>query len=95
MPSKPEFDLTRLREIGWDLWDPIGLRGVTNVDDEYDRYLLRAADRIWSGADEHKIKEYLRAIEANGMGLGDSESGRRRAAEAARALIDYVETLRC
>jgi hypothetical protein len=40
MTPRPKFKLWRLREIGWRLWDPIGLIGLEGTpDDEYDGYL--------------------------------------------------------
>ena len=94
MAAHPNFDLSRLPEIGWDIWDPIGLKGQARLDDEYDRYLLRSADRIWDGADAHEIARYLAEIEATAMGLGNSADARERTENAARALTEYVETLR-
>ena len=40
----PTFEIARLREIGWTLWDPIGLAPIgDDCDDEHDRYLLQMA----------------------------------------------------
>ena len=51
MAERAKFKLSRLREIGWSLWDPIGLSGFEGtLDDEYDSYLLQAAGRLWNGA---------------------------------------------
>ena len=50
--KSPNFDIKRLREIGWKDWDPIGLGPPEEpFDDEYDSYLLRAAGAFWNGAD--------------------------------------------
>ena len=44
MSEIPTFEIARLREIGWTLWDPIGLAPIRDdCDDEYDRYLLQMA----------------------------------------------------
>lgn len=48
MTTFPKIQLTRLREIGWKLWDPIGLadeNGSCDEEraDEYDQYLLHVS----------------------------------------------------
>lgn len=56
--SPPKVRLSRLRDISWSVWDPIGLMGVgQNWQDkdcrpfanEYDGYLLQAAGRLRGG----------------------------------------------
>jgi hypothetical protein len=70
MTTRPTFKLSRLREIGWSRWDPIGLTGIENTpDDEYDSYLLQAAGRLWNGASEEEVTDYVVTIEIEYMGL--------------------------
>ena len=54
----PKLKLSRLRDIGWSIWDPIGLMGSEqNWDDEdcrpfadeYDSYLIQAAGQLRRG----------------------------------------------
>lgn len=95
----PEFKLSRLREIGWSCWDPIGLaylldEGSDSAADEYDSYLLEAADKLWNGAAAGEVAAYLVQIEADHMGLGERQGSRERAAATAGALADYVENMR-
>ena len=40
MADIPFIALSRLREIGWSAWDPIGLADSDCPRDEYDAYLL-------------------------------------------------------
>lgn len=95
MTDRPEFDLSRLRKIGWELWDPIGLRGLdADVEDEYDSYLLQAAGRTWNGASEDELVDYLISVETEHMGLGEGRGIRTRGRAVAKALADYVSELR-
>lgn len=95
MSSRPTFNLSRLREIGWNRWDPIGLNGLEdNADDEYDTYLLQAAGRLWNGESEEEVTEFLVGVETDDMGLADAPGVRPRAREAVGALAEYVAELR-
>jgi hypothetical protein len=95
MTSRPKFELSRLREIGWRLWDPIGLTDVEDwPEDEYDAYLLQAAARLWSGITETEVVDYLVRIEIEHMGLGPNDSARDRAFRVVSALVAYTGELR-
>lgn len=96
MNSYPQFELSRLRDIGWKEWDPIRLLPVgekwelhPEFADEYDRYLLQASSELrgtWSISD---AVEYLIFIESEHMGLGRAD--RMRAEATAKALKAYVD----
>lgn len=95
MSHRPKFKLSRLREIGWARWDPIGLGGIEgDIDDEYDTYLLRAAGMLWNGAGAEQVVDYLAAVEAGDMGLAMVPGIRERAADTVSALSLYVEEVR-
>lgn len=95
MTAQPKFRLSRLRDIGWSLWDPIGLRGLEEQpDDEYDSYLMQAAGRLWNGASEEEVATYLVTIESDYMGLGQGQGVHERAHKVAEALNRYVSELR-
>ena len=95
MNHRPKFKLSRLREIGWSSWDPIGLANVEDrPDDEYDSYLLQAAGRLWNGASQEEVADYLASIEAEHTGLGDGYGVGPGAERVVRALSDYVAELR-
>ena len=72
----PKIDIDRLREIGWSLWDPIGLDRKTGVwreesfADEYDSYLIKAAGMLRNQHDVSEVVNYLFVIETDHMGLG-------------------------
>ena len=96
MASRPTFQLSKLREIGWSKWDPVGLAGPDHgwPADEYDGYLLQAAGQILNGLSEEAVADYLVKIETEHMGLTAAAGMRSRAADVARSLREYVETLR-
>lgn len=93
----PKLDLTRLREIGWSLWDPIGLDGNTGIwreetfADEYDTYLIKAAGMLRNQCALAEVVEYLFLIETEhmGLGVGTSESElRKNLLKVAQAIND-------
>ena len=95
MSEIPTLHLSRLREIGWSQWDPIGLRPPDEgFVDEYDRYLLQAAAKLWRSESDEIVLEYLIHIEVEAMGVGKSPTARTRASATVSALNDYIEELR-
>ena len=96
MTTTPTFHLSRLREIGWSKWDPVGVGRLEHnwPADEYDSYLLQAAGRLWQGRSEQEVANYLLAIETEHMGLSAVPGTRARALKVAGMIRSYVETLR-
>jgi hypothetical protein len=100
MTERAKFKLSRLRVIGWHRWDPIGLNdGESTPTSEYDAYLLQAAGKLWSGAPEHAVAEYLIAVERNLRLDHRSRAQHRpgaqeRARQTVRALAVYAAELR-
>lgn len=74
--NSPKNDIDTLREIGWSLWDPIGLNDTMGgwkgqpFEDEYDTYLVKAAGMLRDHCDVEKVVEYLFYIETQHMGMG-------------------------
>lgn len=96
MRARPSIQLSRLREIGWSKWDPIGVGGPDHgwPADEYDSYLLQAAEQVWNGQSDDVVADYLVTIETEHMGLTAAPSIHARALDVAKAIRQYVETLR-
>jgi hypothetical protein len=100
MPSTtqpPKIKLSRLRDIVWSTWDPIGLlaAGKSRNDeeclafaDEYDRYLIYAAGQLRSGAPVADVVDYLVQIETEHMGLGERPTSRERVQAVVAAIRD-------
>jgi hypothetical protein len=91
MSIGPKIELSRLREIGWAIWDPIGLGVENRPDDEYDSYLLEAAVRLRNGDSDDAVADFLVHIEADHMDLGRSAQATERALRCVRALRAYLE----
>lgn len=75
----PDVDFDRLRAIGWSLWDPIGLLGLTGgwkgepYEDEYDRYLYNAAQMLKNNCSVDDVVDYLFLIQSQYMQIGPKE----------------------
>ena len=96
MTLYPKIQLSRLREIGWQLWDPIGLahNGSSpnaGCADEYDRYLLHVVSMISRGGSKDEATAYLNGIASEHMGMSvvDAEA----AAATAHVIADYLISL--
>jgi hypothetical protein len=96
MTKRPTFDLSRLREIAWAKWDPIGVGRLEEgwTADEYDIYLLNAAGQLWNGHSDDEVAAYLVKAETEDMGLAAAPGIRSRARDVAQAIRSYIETLR-
>jgi hypothetical protein len=88
----PRPRLSRLRDIGWSLWDPIGLlpdgeswEGKPYAD-EYDQYLLQAAGQLRHGASAESVAAYLISVEADRMGMEPAAGNSERALAVALAI---------
>lgn len=101
MTEQAKLKLSRLREIGWSLWDPIGLREISGDDwrdggacaDEYDRYLLQAVGRLRRGETNGDVVAYLEEVEVGHMGLTRSPTTDQRARATVDAIASYLTTL--
>lgn len=87
MSKHPKLNLTRLRDIGWEHWDPIGLAGVDgDVADEYDSYLLTAASMIRNGESDDAVIGYLLRAETETIGIETREDAPSRAKATVEAI---------
>ena len=95
---QPRIKLSKLRDIGWSLWDPIGLLDPENragrlddeanlsFADEYDGYLIAASSQLRRGTPRADVVAFLVEIETQHMGMGDSPNARPRA----EAVVDAI-----
>ena len=99
MSSLQPLQLSRLRDIGWTKWDPIGLLSQGEAwdqqpfADEYDGYLLQAAGRLRRDWKEADAVEYLMRMETEHMGLRITPTTRLRAEATAKAILAYVKDI--
>ena len=83
--SRPAVKLSALREIGWTVWDPIGLFDMVGPDfskgpaDEYDSYLMVAFGMTQSGKSIDEVADYLTEIASAYMGLSGVDGTTERA----------------
>lgn len=93
-------NLHRLREIGWRLWDPLGLLETlgapsqpwdspANADfaDEYDSYLISAAAALRRGEAPARVVAFLTEVETLHMALSEIPTTRPRAEAVVRAIL--------
>lgn len=74
-------------------WDPIGVRDVTEANDEYDSYVPKIAEILVEGADQYALGRHLTQLEHASMGLPGNPP---RCDRAARALVmGYHRLLLC
>ena len=92
MTSRPKLRLSRLRDIGWSLWDPIGLLDnesdwkSAGFADEYDTYLVKVAGMLRNGESRDDAVAYLTRIETDHMGLSEAPGTRERAERVVEAI---------
>jgi hypothetical protein len=93
---QPRVRLSRLRDIGWSLWDPICLLGFSGkwedeenkpFADEYDSYLISAASQLRIGTPREQVINYLIQIETQHMGMSEGRDVRKRAEAVVDAII--------
>lgn len=96
----PRIKLSKLRDIGWTLWDPIGLlssdgpfpgqwsdEADSGFADEYDRYLISAASQLRRGESRSQVVRYLVNVEADHMALGEGPTSQERAEAVVAAIL--------
>lgn len=101
MSEEAKIKLSRLREIGWSLWDPIGLRELSDGEwqdggacaDEYDSYLLQAAGMLRRGEPAAKVVAYLTETETGHIGVSLNATTQARAESTVAAIAEYLSTL--
>lgn len=92
MSKSPKPSLSRLRDIGWLIWDPMGLnnfgedwKGVSFAD-EYDTYLIKAAGMLENNASQEEVVGYLVWAKTEYMGLASWAGIHERAKEVVSAI---------
>lgn len=94
MKQRPKLRLSRLRDIGWSLWDPIGLNDFdgkweeVTFADEYDGYLIHVASLLRDNTPVAEAVEYLILVETERMGLSAVPGMHDRAHAVVKAIKD-------
>ena len=90
---RQKIRLSRLRDIGWTLWDPINLTNEGETwdqkpyADEYDSYLMQAAGQLRRKVPVTEVVDYLVQIESVHMGFGSSPSQRKACEKVVAAIL--------
>lgn len=96
LTPRPKISLSHLRDIGWTVWDPIGLLNSNQkwsdedclaFADEYDAYMMQAASQLQKGVAEAEVANYLVEIEVKHMGLELGRGVLERAKQVVAAIL--------
>lgn len=100
MNRYPKLQLSKLRLIGWDEWDPIGIASPDwddrrkMADNEYDAYLLQVVSMLHNGKSAQEAAAYLDQAASEHMGLGPRPpTARKQSARTVEAITFYLRTL--
>jgi hypothetical protein len=98
MALNSRSQLNKLRDIGWSLWDPIGLSKTggwhgSHAADEYDAYLLQAVAKLGRGQSRDAVASYLATVETEHMKLPENGTALRRARATVNALATTFDGL--
>ena len=72
-----------------EVWDPIGIYGEPNAQDEYDSYIGRAFELLVTGATDRELEEYLLWI-VDRLGMDGSRASQKDVIGALRAVVLVV-----
>jgi hypothetical protein len=96
---RPKVKLSVLRRIGWDYWDPIGIKNLVSDDlnegpvDEYDKYLLQVVSRLCQGASKAEAASYLASIASDHMGLSSASEDHPSHLISVEKIAAYLQSL--
>jgi len=89
--SARSISLNSLRQFGWDLWDPIGLKDTDCPRDEYDTYLLNLVSLLRDGTTTVEAIEYLIDMETRYIGMPPRADNGARAERLVWAVQTYMK----
>jgi hypothetical protein len=69
-------------------WDPIGVRGMPEAADEYDRYVGVVGAMLREGSGADAIAHYLTTVRVERMGLGPGEARADQERSVAARLVE-------
>jgi hypothetical protein len=98
MGQKSNIDYYRIRQIGWDKWDPIGLRQLDptweeEAADEYDSYVFHVVRLLQNGQSVSDAVAYLDEIASEHMGLGMRPGLHQASERTVEAIAEYLRIL--
>jgi hypothetical protein len=75
-----------IRNVFMDVWDPIGVRNLTPLRSEYDRYIGTIYGMLIRGCSDEELLDHLLSIERERMELPSPGSNIRRTIAVLRAI---------
>jgi hypothetical protein len=75
-----------IRHVLMDVWDPIGVKGEPNAQDEYDGYLGGVYELLVSGVSDKCIEDHLWRIVTERMELPAEKSAMTKTVKALRQI---------
>lgn len=81
-----DFGRQPLRDLMLLYWDPIGVYGVSEARDEYERYTNKVGAMLGNGSSAKDIAQYLRDVAVDAMGISAPTS-----ADAARRIVEWFD----
>jgi hypothetical protein len=82
----------KVRAILLNDWDPIGIAGVPQAADEYDRYVGQLAQMVEAGSSISDLSEHLVRIEVDDMGLRGNHDRARSVAAKLKSIARETST---
>jgi hypothetical protein len=82
----------KVRTILLNDWDPIGVAGIPEAADEYDRYAAPIERMIAAGSPISELAEHLVGIEVDMMGLGGNPERARVVAAKLKRITREIST---
>ena len=73
-------------------WDPIGIAGIREAADEYDRYVGPVAQMIVAGTSASDLSNYLIGVEVEAMGLNGNHDRARAVAAKLKNIARETST---
>jgi len=64
-----------IRRVLLDVWDPIGIKGEPNAQDEYDGYIGEIYELLIGDSPDRELSEYLFSVVYDHMGLHGAKIG--------------------
>jgi hypothetical protein len=75
-----------IRRVLLQTWDPLGIRGEPNAQDEYDTYSGGVCELLVSGATDDEISNHLWQIIKDRMGLDPARGAMEETVRALRGI---------
>lgn len=87
-----DMNFLGVQRILMDVWDPIGVRGISGAEDEYDNYCRDVLRMLGCGDGYDEISDYLYRIATQHIEMPASVELKDRSRRAAREIVALQPT---